>query len=638
MAPSLLDDHVSKQQCKRAVEALLSHAAKFEEKKAETQLFSGKEQNVWLVVNTKVMHPEKKLKPSRIPVKYPIVDPRTESVCLITKDPQREYKDLIAKEGIKFISRVVDIRHLKGKWKPFEARRMLLKENGLFLADERVVPLLPALLGKIFFQAKKQPIPVCITRNDLKGELERAISSTYFHQNQGTCSSVKIGTISQKPAQVLANLETALPEVVKHIKGGWDNIQSFFLKTNSSAALPIWQCNLGAESGGRWDGLVASLSDAEDEKMDDASEGESDDDEEMEVEEPPVAASKGKKRIVEEMAEEKPKKKAKAAEKPSGTMLTAPPATGKGKGKAVEASPVSAVDPTPATSEPAKKKRRKSVAEPVTPIPAAAAADQSATPASEGKKRKRNKSQDTSDAPAVAAPTPSSSQPAPPAGSDATTPAKKEKRKKARASLAAATESSDATASPAKAPTPTAPVTPATSKKARASAVDFFDDAAATPAVAAVPPNTPADGVVETPAKRRKRVKGAVADTPVTNAIAKLAAEPKADVATETPSGKKPRHRKTKGTGTQEAVASTPAIVADDTEGAPVEKKRKRKHKEEGAADSTDKPAVSTVSADEIKQKRSVTGVEKKKGKVVGGKPASRSAKDEVVGKKSKKL
>jgi len=50
---------------------------------------------------------------------------------------------------------VVGIQKLRGKFKPFEARRMLLKENGLFLADERVVPLLPALLGKKWFQAKK---------------------------------------------------------------------------------------------------------------------------------------------------------------------------------------------------------------------------------------------------------------------------------------------------------------------------------------------------------------------------------------------------------------------------------------------------------------------------------------------------
>ncbi|KAJ2971776.1 hypothetical protein NUW54_g12421 [Trametes sanguinea] len=198
----LIDDHVSVQQCKRAVDALLSHAAKFEEKKAETQLLAGKEQNVWLLVNTKIMHPEKKIKPARIPVKYPIIDPRTSPVCLIVKDPQREYKDLIAEKGIKFISRVVDIKHLKGKWRPFEARRMLLKENGMFLADERVVPLLPGLLGKKFFEAKKQPIPVCMTRKDLKGELERAISSTYFHQNNGTCTYVSRTILILRPSSL----------------------------------------------------------------------------------------------------------------------------------------------------------------------------------------------------------------------------------------------------------------------------------------------------------------------------------------------------------------------------------------------------------------------------------------------------
>ncbi len=86
---------------------------------------------------------------------HPLVDPRTSGVCLITKDPQREYKDLLEEHKIKFVSRVLGIEKLKGKWKPFEARRLLLKENDLFLADERVVPLLPKLLGKKFFEAKK---------------------------------------------------------------------------------------------------------------------------------------------------------------------------------------------------------------------------------------------------------------------------------------------------------------------------------------------------------------------------------------------------------------------------------------------------------------------------------------------------
>jgi ribosome biogenesis protein UTP30 len=89
------------------------------------------------------------------PLRYSLVDPRTSAVCLITKDPQREYKILLEEAGVRFISRVVGIEKLKGKFKPFEARRALLRENALFLADERVIPLLPRLLGKIFFTAKK---------------------------------------------------------------------------------------------------------------------------------------------------------------------------------------------------------------------------------------------------------------------------------------------------------------------------------------------------------------------------------------------------------------------------------------------------------------------------------------------------
>ena len=89
------------------------------------------------------------------PIVHPLVDPRTSSVCLLTKDPQRQYKDLLETHNIKFISRVVGLEKLKGKFKAFEARRMLLKENDLFLADDRIIPLLPKLLGSKWFEAKK---------------------------------------------------------------------------------------------------------------------------------------------------------------------------------------------------------------------------------------------------------------------------------------------------------------------------------------------------------------------------------------------------------------------------------------------------------------------------------------------------
>ena len=87
------------------------------------------------------------------PIVHALVDPRTTAVCLVTKDPQREYKHLLEKHNVKFITRVVGIEKLEGKFKPLEARWILL-ENDMFLADERVIHLLPKLFGVKWFDAK----------------------------------------------------------------------------------------------------------------------------------------------------------------------------------------------------------------------------------------------------------------------------------------------------------------------------------------------------------------------------------------------------------------------------------------------------------------------------------------------------
>jgi ribosome biogenesis protein UTP30 len=172
MSPTLIDAHLSTSQSQLAINALLKHSQKAKEKNEERELLGGREEAIWLVVAVKRMHPEKKLKPytmcvvflffgspslydARSPLAHPLIDPRVTSICLITKDPQRQYKDLLEEKGVKFISRVVGIEKLKGKFKPFEARRQLLQDHGFFMADERVIPVLPRLLGKMWFDAKK---------------------------------------------------------------------------------------------------------------------------------------------------------------------------------------------------------------------------------------------------------------------------------------------------------------------------------------------------------------------------------------------------------------------------------------------------------------------------------------------------
>jgi len=57
--------------------------------------------------------------------------------------------------------------------------------------------------------------------------------------------SIKVATFSHTLAQTLSNISTAIPAIAAHIPGGWDNIQSLMLKTNTSVSLPIWCCSLG---------------------------------------------------------------------------------------------------------------------------------------------------------------------------------------------------------------------------------------------------------------------------------------------------------------------------------------------------------------------------------------------------------
>ncbi|KAL7423370.1 proteasome-interacting protein cic1 [Cryptotrichosporon argae] len=255
-APSAaLPASFSSAQAGKAVDALLAHAAKVRAEREETELIP-RDEHVWLSVNTKQGTTRRSLKPVKIQLPHPpLPPPPATSVCLLSKDPQREFKDLLAAHDIKFVARVVGVDKLKGKFRPFEARRELMRDHDLFLCDERVLPLMPKLLGKIFFEAKKQPIPVNMLRKDLKAELGRAISSTYFHPSTGTSHSVRIATpLHLSSAELLANVLAAVPAVAALVPGGWDNVLSVGIKTSGSVLLPIWSAKLGGRFKGEAEG------------------------------------------------------------------------------------------------------------------------------------------------------------------------------------------------------------------------------------------------------------------------------------------------------------------------------------------------------------------------------------------------
>jgi ribosome biogenesis protein UTP30 len=113
--------------------------------------------------------------------------PESPEICLITKDPQREYKDLVAEKELKAISKVVGVSKLKAKFKPYEAKRQLCASFDLFLTDDRVMAVLPRLLGKSFFEKKKLPIPITLKKDTISSELESVLNSTVVYFTRGTC-------------------------------------------------------------------------------------------------------------------------------------------------------------------------------------------------------------------------------------------------------------------------------------------------------------------------------------------------------------------------------------------------------------------------------------------------------------------
>lgn len=139
---------MDRQQISKAVNALLKHELKALDEDAE------KDKTMWLVFTVKKMAEKQRVKPVAITLPHSYLEEA--EICLICKDPQREYKDIVeGQDALKAIKKVIGVSKLREKYKPFEAKRTLCSSYDLFLADERVIEMLPKMLGKTFFLKKK---------------------------------------------------------------------------------------------------------------------------------------------------------------------------------------------------------------------------------------------------------------------------------------------------------------------------------------------------------------------------------------------------------------------------------------------------------------------------------------------------
>ncbi|KAI9824469.1 MAG: hypothetical protein M1832_002004 [Thelocarpon impressellum] len=226
---------------------------------------------VWLVVTTKKhIIDKKRLKPGKIKVPHSLNASPTSTICLITADPQRPFKDAIAHPSFPAdlrprITRVIGFSKLRTKYKSYESRRQLLGEHDVFLADDRVITLLPNILGKAFYKASaKRPVPVNIAGNERKlkdakvakpkedeksvatpqaiaQEVSTTLSTALVHLSPSTCTSVRVGKASWTPEKVAENIEAVVDGLVERfVAKKWRGVRGLHIKGPNTAALPLW--------------------------------------------------------------------------------------------------------------------------------------------------------------------------------------------------------------------------------------------------------------------------------------------------------------------------------------------------------------------------------------------------------------
>ncbi|ORX62488.1 ribosomal protein L1 [Basidiobolus meristosporus CBS 931.73] len=215
----------------KATTALLKHVSETNEKN-QTELLQDDEP-VWLVITTKRFTEKSNIKPTKIPLRHPFLNQGVD-ICLFTKDPQKEYKQLLEK---KTSSRYPS---LEPSTRPTRPSALFVNPMGFSLLTPVIIPMLPKLIGKKFFERKKQPVPINLTSGNLEKELQSILHSTYMFKPSGTCMSIKIGVSSQSGSQIAENIEHAINHIVERIPKKWKNIQSLHIKTTASVSLPIF--------------------------------------------------------------------------------------------------------------------------------------------------------------------------------------------------------------------------------------------------------------------------------------------------------------------------------------------------------------------------------------------------------------
>ena len=165
-------------------------------------------------------------------------------ICLIVKEESKPWcQEMIEKfpDHMGCVKKVLTLDSLRKKHSSYEQKRELLSKYNMFLADDRILPMMSKALGKGFIKAKKLPVPVDVTRETaLPFAIQKALSATYMTVNTGTCISIKAGHTGMDSKKLTENVLAIAKAAATKIPHSWANIQMIGVKTADSVSLPVY--------------------------------------------------------------------------------------------------------------------------------------------------------------------------------------------------------------------------------------------------------------------------------------------------------------------------------------------------------------------------------------------------------------
>lgn len=181
--------------------------------------------------------------------------------CLIVPDLNREpledrdldleetkakYMDILEEaDASELIKEILPMRQLRNEFRPPALRQKLSSEFNIFLCDRKLLQnkysFLSRFLGKAFWvDHKKVPLMIdfSVERTDLRRQIEEKLNQTNLYvSGKGSSLSVCVGSLEQKPKDLLANLQAILNKV-NDIFG--DNVRALTVKTAKSDAVTFY--------------------------------------------------------------------------------------------------------------------------------------------------------------------------------------------------------------------------------------------------------------------------------------------------------------------------------------------------------------------------------------------------------------